>query len=179
MSIGMDESVDDDVEKAMRGFKLRHSAADCLQSTQSRFASRQRQQRTLHILAGVTMSVRRSRKRKREESGEAVETAVEEKQVEHDGTATPTTPAPADGEVISEEMQDKDQQVWEAFREEFIECERTQYTHFAHSGSLIRHVAVEQLPLTLHRQFLLMRELDTLAICESVISLQWSDLMLE
>ena len=71
MSIGIDESVDDDVEKAMRGFKLRHSAADCLQSTQSRFASRQRQQRTLHILAGVTMSVRRSRKRKREESGEA------------------------------------------------------------------------------------------------------------
>jgi hypothetical protein len=83
------------------------------------------------------MSVRRSRKRKREESDEVLDTTVEDK---NDETVTPATPEPnGEGtfaETEEKEMQDKDQLVWEAFREEYIECKHITARSFTYICSL-------------------------------------------
>ena len=72
------------------------------------------------------MSIRRSRKRKREESAEDVDMENNDQQTANNGELeTPTTPTPdANGEeIMTDAMQEKEQMVWEAFREEYIECE--------------------------------------------------------
>ena len=68
------------------------------------------------------MSIRRSRKRKREESTEVVEAVSNEKHVENGEADSPSTPVRNGENLVSDALQDKDQAVWEAFREEYIEC---------------------------------------------------------
>lgn len=67
------------------------------------------------------MSIRRSRKRKREESTEIVE-ASNDQLAENDEMDSPSTPVQNGEDLVSDALQDKDQAVWEAFREEYIEC---------------------------------------------------------
>lgn len=71
------------------------------------------------------MSTRRTRKRKREDSSEIVgESGAAIRKVNGEPAAptgsTPTRPSGED--VFSDALQDKDQAIWESFREEYIEC---------------------------------------------------------
>jgi hypothetical protein len=107
------------------------------------------------------MSYRRSRKRRRSQAFPAEEEEEEEEQARIQAVKDAQqngTNSEENGEVTSEELK-KELEIWDAFREEHFEgtvCNRS--VQVCYIDVLLS--AIEQLPLSLHRQYTLLCELD-------------------
>lgn len=116
------------------------------------------------------MSFRRPRKRRRSQAlgGEEEDDNVEQQRISLrllDAQQGQDMEEAIDGDA--EKLSRKEMEIWDVFREEHYEGMRKQRSEFEISDNIC--LAIEQLPLTLHRQYTLLQELDQQA-CSMCLS---------
>jgi hypothetical protein len=111
------------------------------------------------------MSYRRSRKRRRSQAFPAEEEEEGEIQDVND-TQQNGENGEDNGEMTSGESK-KELEIWDAFREEHFEGGLSDFYRGQRRKADVLLLVIEQLPLSLHRQYTLLRELDEQAQGES------------